>query len=117
MRNFILIITLTLFFSLPAFGQQNSDAKGAPAETVTASALVWNTDEKPIRNAFVTFTNTKTGEKHTSISNPFGYVNFNNIEIGQSYSVTIKHKKYHFGTSGVTYLSDLILFIFSPELF
>lgn len=70
--------------------------------TISGFLIIKNTFGKPVRNAFITFKNTLTGEERIVISNPFGYASLKDIQSGQAYSITISHKQYRFNIFTVT---------------
>jgi len=92
-----------------------NQSAAAPVELITGIAVVVSNNGKSIGGAVVTITDSSTGETKTVVSNPFGYVRFPNIKRGQTYNVTVRHKKYTFENRSITYQSSDFTFVFTAR--
>jgi hypothetical protein len=97
------------------FAVSQSAATPMPVELITGIGVVVSNNGKPVWRALVTITDSSTGETKTVVSNPFGYVRFPNIKRGQTYNVTVMHKKYAFGNYSIAYQSSDFTFVFTAR--
>jgi uncharacterized delta-60 repeat protein len=76
------------------------------AATATINGRVTTASNRAIRNVALTLTDTTTGETKSTITNPFGYYNFQDLEVGRSYVLTIKSKRFSFANPTRTITLD-----------
>lgn len=67
-----------------------------------------------ISNATIFITD-PTGEKHSTLTNSFGYFSFENVRAGETYVFEIKHKRYSFVPQAIFINEDLIDLNFTAE--
>lgn len=91
----------------------NQDGVAAPVEIITGSGRVMSANGKPVRGAIVTFT--RAGETLTTTTNQFGYFHLR-VERGQTYNVTISHKRYKFsGARSIAYFTGSLIQIITAD--
>jgi hypothetical protein len=76
------------------------------AASVNFGGRILTADGRGIRNVRITLTS-MTGAPRETLSSPFGYYRFNEIEAGQTYIVTVASKRFIFSEpSRVIFLSE-----------
>jgi len=76
-------------------GFWNFDALAPTAASVTIGGRVTALLRRGVSNARVTLTNFN-GETRYAMTNPFGYYRFDEVEVGATYILEIRHKRYQF---------------------
>jgi uncharacterized delta-60 repeat protein len=66
------------------------------AATATINGRVTTASGRSIRNVSLSLTDTTTGESKSTITNPFGYYHFQDLEVGRSYVLSVKSKRFTF---------------------
>ncbi len=66
------------------------------AASVSAGGRVLTAEGRGISRATVKILNTYNGQTKYTTTNPFGYFNFNDLEVGGLYIITVGHKSYVF---------------------
>lgn len=88
------------------------------AANVSVSGRVLTANGHGIRNAGVTLTDSN-GTTRTAITSSFGYYRFDEVEVGQTYVVTVRSRRFRFGnpTQVITLMDDLtdLTFTALPE--
>jgi alpha-tubulin suppressor-like RCC1 family protein len=74
--------------------------------TVSVGGRVTATNGAGIRNAIVTLTNNQ-GESRSVRTSAFGYYRFDEVEVGQSYTVAVRSKRFQFNTQIISVTDDL----------
>ncbi len=77
------------------------------AASVAISGRVSVGKSAGLSNAFVTLTDSD-GVTRTTPTNSFGYYHFEDVEIGQSYTMTVQSKRYYFAPRVVTVSDELV---------
>lgn len=87
------------------------------AATVSAGGRVLTTEGNGIARANVSILNTQSQVTQVTTTNPFGYFNFEGLEAGSIYIITIGHKSYTFSTHTQTIqlLADKKDFVFYAD--
>ncbi|HMS44110.1 MAG TPA: carboxypeptidase regulatory-like domain-containing protein, partial [Pyrinomonadaceae bacterium] len=67
-----------------------------------------------VRNAVVRLT-TATGTTRTVRTSAFGYYRFDDVEVGETYVVSVNHKRYLFASQVVSVTEDLTELNFTAE--
>lgn len=75
------------------------------AASVSIGGQIITSRGKPVGRAFVTLINS-SGESRQAISNPFGYFRFNDIAVGDTYVVSVRHKQYQFNPQVINVLEN-----------
>lgn len=71
------------------------EANSSPAGAVTVRGhFIANANNRPIHGALAVLRFVDTGEIRYGMTNPFGYVHFNNIPLGATVIITLTHKRY-----------------------
>lgn len=81
------------------------------AANVIVSGRVMSAEGRPIMGVYLVLTDS-VGNARTSISSPFGYFSFEDVEAGQIYFLTPSHRRYQFDTQVLTVddtVSDLVI--------
>jgi len=68
------------------------------AANVSVSGQVLTASGQGIRNARMTLTNS-TGTTRTAITSSFGYYSFDEVEVGQTYVVSVRSKRFQFANN------------------
>jgi hypothetical protein len=68
------------------------------AARVPVSGRVTDAYGKGLARTIVTIQNTETSETRTVLTNPFGYYRFDDLEVGNSYIISARNKRYTFET-------------------
>ena len=76
------------------------------AASVSISGRVLNSNGRGISKAIVSLIN-GNGETISAITNPFGYYRFTEIQAGETYVASVRHKRFTFTPQVVTVLEDL----------
>jgi hypothetical protein len=71
----------------------NAVTTAAPA---SVSGLVLRSNQQGMARTYVTITNMNTMERQTTMTNAFGRFRFNNLEVGEVYTITVGNKKIKF---------------------
>ena len=79
---------------------------GPTAANVAIEGNVINQDGAGIRNALVSVTNASTGELVTVRTNAFGFFRVGDLQAGNLYVISVRHKQYRFGDPVVVSLTD-----------
>jgi uncharacterized delta-60 repeat protein len=66
------------------------------AATATINGRITTANGRSIRNVSLSLTDTTTGENRSTITNPFGYYHFQDLEVGRSYVLSVKSKRFTF---------------------
>lgn len=66
------------------------------AAMVSVGGRILTSNGTGIRNVVITITNT-SGQSRTTISSSFGYYRFNDIEVGDTYIITVSANRFTFG--------------------
>ncbi len=90
----------------PANGQTYTFAPAVVASGVSVSGRVSTNDGRGLNNAFVTLTDPQ-GATRIVRTSTFGYFNFDEVEVGQTYVVSITSKRFQF-TPQVVAVTDEI---------
>ena len=79
------------------------------AATASVSGRILAANGSGIRNVIITLTRASTGEIRLARSSSFGYYQFNEIPVGESYILTVSAKKFSFNpnTRLLTILEEL----------
>ena len=86
---------------------------GPTAATVGVSGQVRDLDGRGVAGARVSMQN-QQGQIVWAISNPFGYYRFADVEIGQSYLVSVEHKRFTFESRTITLNDEVTGLDFTP---
>ena len=78
-------------------------APTAASVSVSGRVLV---NDRGLRNAFVTLTD-QNGNTRTVRSSSFGYYRFDEVEVGQTYIVSVRSKRYQFAPQVVSVSEEL----------
>lgn len=84
------------------------------AASVSVGGRVAISNGKGISKARVSITN-QSGETHYAITNSFGFYRFDNVEVGQTYIISIQHKIYQFNSQILTVLEEINEINFTAE--
>jgi subtilisin-like proprotein convertase family protein len=74
---------------------------GPTAANVPIGGRVTSASGTPLANARITLSD-NTGNTRTAITNPFGYYEFDNVQVGRTYTLTASLKRYRFNPVIVT---------------
>jgi len=73
------------------------DAQTAPtAADASISGRVVNANGVGLSRAQMVLVNGETGETKITLTSPFGYYNFEGVEVGKMYVLNVSHKQYNF---------------------
>ena len=86
----------------------------APVSEVSVSGRVTTTGGRGIGNARVTITD-PSGISRLTITSAFGYFRFDNVTVGQSYSVSVRSKRYLFEPRSIQVSEELTNVNFIPQ--
>jgi Carboxypeptidase regulatory-like domain len=84
------------------------------AASVSLSGRVTSTIDNGVSKAEVTLVDTASGTTRYVLTNPFGYYNFDDVPVGQTYLVSVSHKQYQFTPQILTLLDGAGNVNFSP---
>ncbi len=86
----------------------------APAASVTVGGRVVTARGRGISQAFVTLTNS-AGASLMTMTNPFGYFKFNEVQAGETYVIRVRSKRYTFANPSQVHLvnGDITNLIFT----
>lgn len=84
------------------------------AANVTVSGKVLRSDETPISNARVRYTNAQ-GVSRTALTNQFGYFEFQDVEAGQTYVFQVNAKGFDFSPQAISINDNLTDLSFTPN--
>ncbi|MGI8786960.1 MAG: carboxypeptidase-like regulatory domain-containing protein [Pyrinomonadaceae bacterium] len=87
-------------------GFWNLDVLSPTATSVTVSGRVTAALHKGVFNARVSLTNFN-GETRYAMTNSFGYYRFENVEVGETYVLDVRHKRFQFATQVVTVMEEI----------
>jgi len=76
-------------------GFWNPADSGPSAATVTVGGQVQTSDGRPIQDVRLTITS-PNGASRSTLTGPFGYFRFEEVEAGQTYIISLKSKSYQF---------------------
>ena len=76
------------------------------AASVSVGGRVSEAKGNPISRAWVSITNTN-GETHSAMTNSFGYYRFNEVPVGQTYVISVRHKIYQFNSQVLTIFEEI----------
>ncbi|MEO8650014.1 MAG: carboxypeptidase-like regulatory domain-containing protein [Acidobacteriota bacterium] len=76
---------------------------GPSAGYASFSGRVLKSDGGPISGARVSVFNPATGVSNVAITSPFGFYEFDDLESGQYYILTVSHKRYEFSDNSRTF--------------
>lgn len=79
---------------------------GPTAAIVGVGGRVINQNGSAISNARVILTD-MNGVSRSATTNPFGYYRFDNIEVGQSYVINVRHKIYQFNQQSISVFDEI----------
>ncbi|PYT00801.1 MAG: hypothetical protein DMF63_05705 [Acidobacteria bacterium] len=88
-------------------------AIGPTAANANISGRVLDESGRGISGARVSVLN-QVGEIRWAITNPFGYYRFFDVPSGETYLISVTHKRYVFESRSVSVLDDLTEFNFTP---
>lgn len=71
--------------------------------TSTVGGRVVDSFGRGISKAIVTIQSSDAGGMRTALTNPFGYYNFEGMEVGNFYVVSVNHKRYNFGKNAQSF--------------
>lgn len=77
------------------------------AAAVSISGQVTAKKGRGVSRASVVLTNINTGETKYAATNLFGFYRFTEIEVGATYSIEVRHKRYQFPPQVVTVLNEI----------
>ena len=95
-------------------GFWNYDLLTPTAASVSIGGRIFSGKDAPVSNARVTLTGAN-GQIQTSITNFFGYYRFEEIAAGETYILTVTHKRYNFTPQIVSVTEDLTELNFTAE--
>ncbi len=72
------------------------EAFAPTAANVLISGKITTASGRGIRNVVITLTETSTGETHRILSSTFGYYRFIDVEVGKTYVINVKSKRFTF---------------------
>jgi uncharacterized delta-60 repeat protein len=72
------------------------NALAPTAATASINGRVTTASGRSIRNVSLMLTETTTGETKQTLTNPFGYYRFQDLEVGRSYVLSVKSKRFTF---------------------
>lgn len=84
----------------------DTDTLRATAAGVEISGRVFDANGRGLRNAVVAITD-ENGVTRTVTTSSFGYYRFENVDVGETYLVTVRSKRFRFETRAIT-VSDSI---------
>ncbi len=87
-------------------GMYQIQALSPTAANATIQGRVLNSLGRGISRAFVSITDGQ-GQTRTAVSNMFGYFKFENLQTGDSYTLTANHKQYQFPTRVIDLDDDI----------
>ncbi|MEZ5426154.1 MAG: carboxypeptidase regulatory-like domain-containing protein [Pyrinomonadaceae bacterium] len=76
------------------------------AASATVKGRIFSTNGSGVNGAIVTFTNS-LGEIRSARTNSFGYYNFEDVPVGETYTFNVRHKAYQFTPQAVTINQDV----------
>lgn len=76
------------------------------AASVTVAGRVSFSNGFGLGNAVVTLTNSN-GDPRTTQTSSFGYFKFEDVEVGETYTVTVRHKRYSFTPQVITVIDNV----------
>ncbi|HEX6125008.1 MAG TPA: Ig-like domain repeat protein [Pyrinomonadaceae bacterium] len=79
---------------------------GPTAANAAVSGRVMDLSGRGVGGAHVTMQD-QAGSVMSAVTNPFGYYHFTSVPSGQSYLISVRHKRYQFQTRAVTVNEDL----------
>ena len=79
---------------------------GPLAANVSIGGRVSTSDGRGISKARVSITNSN-GETRNAITNSFGYYSFDEIAVGETYVISVSHKRYQFTSQVITVSEDI----------
>ena len=79
---------------------------GPTAANAAVAGRVMDLGGRGVGGAFVTMQD-QAGNVMSAVTNPFGYYHFTSVPSGQSYLVSVRHKRYEFQSRTVTVNEDL----------
>ncbi len=100
-----------IFFDI---NNANFEITAPTAANVSVSGRVVSSSGRGISNGIVTSTD-QNGEVRTARTNSFGYYRFNEVEVGQTYVLNVRHKRYQFSPRVVSVSEDISGFDFIAE--
>ena len=80
-----------------------------PQITVSVGGRILTSDGQPVSKAIVTMTDTQ-GATRTALSSPFGYYEFKNVPVGETYTISVFSKRFTFTPQNVFVNSELTNF-------
>ncbi len=80
--------------------------QGPTAATTTVGGRVLTTQGNGIRNAFVMLIDSN-GNARTVKTGTFGYYSFSNVEVGQTYTISVASKRFQFATRVISLSSEI----------
>ena len=78
----------------------NVNQNGSPSALVSLSGRVTAPDGRGVRNAAVSITDSR-GVKRTVTTSSFGFYTFDNVELGEPYTMRVASKQYRFASQNV----------------
>ncbi len=97
-----------------AFSTSNIVLSGPTAAGVSVSGTVTDLTGRPIANTTVSLTNA-SGVRRNALSGPFGYFHFDNIDSGQTYTLTGRAKLYTFAPRIISVSDDVTGILLTPN--
>jgi Tol biopolymer transport system component len=74
--------------------------------SVSVGGRVSNANGRGVYNARVSLTNSNGGTL-TALTSPFGYYRFDEIPVGETYFISVSHKRYQFNPQAITVLVEI----------
>ncbi len=84
---------------ISSFSDWTAGVLAPTAAGVTVSGRVLTSSGQGLRNAVVTISD-QAGHTQSAITSAFGYYSFTDMEVGQSYTVSVSSKRFTFATRG-----------------
>ncbi len=78
-----------------------------PEEEASIEGRLFTSEGKGVSSAWVTLTNSNTGETYTVLSNPFGVYRFGGIKTGRTYVISVESKDFTFAPQAISLLNDM----------
>ena len=90
------------------------ESRDNKSSLVTVAGRVATADGRGIGKARVTILNTMSGERQTISTNPFGYFQFEEIEVGITYVIEVNSKRYTFESQAINVTDAIEGLTFTP---
>ncbi|MBX3296521.1 MAG: PD40 domain-containing protein [Acidobacteria bacterium] len=77
------------------------------AANVSIGGRIMTADGRNVSQAVISITDANTGETRSVHSNTFGHYRFDDVAVGRTYFLSVKHKHYQFSTQVLTVLDEI----------